>query len=105
MIEVGQAERYNRWQFSDVKVVRRVLQERGWRVRKVTAVLLFAILGAGVPLAAAAQTTNDSARTAAQKRNARRSHEEDRARKHEMKKAQRHMGKQPRTKKVPGQTL
>jgi hypothetical protein len=67
--------------------------------------LLFAILGAGVPLSATAQTANDSARIAAQKRNAKRSRKEDSARKHEMKKAQKHMGKQPRTKKVPGQTL
>jgi hypothetical protein len=51
-------------------------------VKKVTAFFLFVVLGAGLPLSVAAQmpSTNDSARIAAQKRNAKRSHKENKAR-------------------------
>lgn len=75
-------------------------------MRKVTAVLLFAILGAGIPFSAVAQSTaNDSARIAAQKRNARRSRKDVRQQRHAMKKAQKRMGKPVRPKTITSQTM
>jgi hypothetical protein len=64
-------------------------------VRKVTSLILFVVLGAGLPLSVAAQmpSTNDSARIAAQKKNAKRSHKEMKARNKQMKKARKAQGK------------
>jgi Spy/CpxP family protein refolding chaperone len=75
-------------------------------VRKLAACFLFAVLALAVPLSAAAQiTSNDQARIAAEKHNAKRSRKEVKARKHDVKKAQKKFGKPKRPGKYTHQTM
>jgi hypothetical protein len=75
-------------------------------VRKIAAVFLFAALGLTLPLSAVAQDqSNDAARIAVQKHNAKRSRKELRAEKHAMKKAMKKAGKPKKPQKITYQTL
>jgi hypothetical protein len=75
-------------------------------VRKVTAIFLFAVLGLTAPLCAAAQMpSDDSARVASQKHNAKRSHKEAKEQKHALKKSIRKAGKPKKPQKMTYQTL
>jgi F0F1-type ATP synthase membrane subunit b/b' len=75
-------------------------------VRKIAAVILFAVLGLTVPLSAVGQiSSDDSARIASQKHNAKRSRKEVKAQKHAMKKAMKKAGKPKKQQKRTYQTL
>ena len=75
-------------------------------VRKFGAVFMLAALGLTLPLPAAALSqSNDSARIASQKHNAKRSHKAARAQKHAMKKAIRAAGKPKKPQSRTSQTL
>jgi hypothetical protein len=63
------------------------------RTKKLIAVMLFGVLSLAVPLSIHAQGDNDSARIAAQKRNAKRSRKDVKAGKHTLRKMQKSMGK------------
>lgn len=63
------------------------------RMKKLIAVMLFAVLSLAVPVSIHAQGDNDSARIAGQKRNAKRSRKDVKAGKHALKKTQKSMGK------------
>jgi Flp pilus assembly protein TadG len=75
-------------------------------VRKFAAVFLFATLGLAVPMSAAAQNqSDDAARIASQKHNAKRSQKAAKAQKHAMKKAIKAAGKPKKPRKMTYQTL
>lgn len=75
-------------------------------MRKLAAVILFATLGLTLPLSAAADNhSDDAARIASQKHNAKRSHKAVKAQKHAMKKAIKAAGKPKKPQKMTYQTL
>lgn len=75
-------------------------------MRKIAVVLLLAALGLSLPVSAVAQNqSDDAARIASQKHNAKRSHKEVKARKRAMKKAIKAAGKPKEPKKRTSQTL
>lgn len=75
-------------------------------MRKIAAVILFAALGLALPAAAIAQNqSDDAARIASQKHNAKRSKKEAKQRKHAMKKAIKAAGKPKKPQKRTSQTL
>lgn len=62
-------------------------------VKRLTAVMLLAVFGLAVPVAARAQADNDAARIAVQKHNARRSEKQVKARQRSIRKTQKAMAK------------
>ncbi|HEY6444964.1 MAG TPA: hypothetical protein VIY53_00785 [Acidobacteriaceae bacterium] len=65
-------------------------------MKKLIAVMLFGVLSLAVPVSIHAQSDNDAARIAMQKRNAKRSRKDVKASKHAMKKTHKSMGKSKR---------
>jgi hypothetical protein len=75
-------------------------------VRRIAAVLLFAMLGMTLPVSAIAQNQpDDAARIASQKHNAKRSHKAARAQKHALRKAIRAAGRPKKPQTRTSQTL
>lgn len=70
-------------------------------VKTLSALILLAVFGLTVPVQTHAQADNNAARIAAQKRNAKLSHKQEKAQKRAMRKAQKAMGKPHRTHNPP----